>query len=264
MSSIDRKIADWFLITAEVLQKPIVELPLEELRDDILASFDARMLSSNLRDAQGRITVRGFGWSSSDPTSRAANETIATAFRSLDAGMFDFHPLLQWYARTGEAHPQSVGHIPWRFLDAWQIHEVFAMLKSLNAEQQMSIPMHVRGVEHQAVVVCRSGRDFTDQDLRLARSLQPMFSALQRQAELLASRAIPAELTGVLSGRELAVLRSIARGNTAQGTARELLVSPRTVEKHLENAYRKLGVSNRVSAVVVASQLGLVESPATR
>ena len=70
-------------------------------------------------------------------------------------------------------------------------------------------------------------------------------------APILAARPVPADLASSLSGRELAVLRSIAEGHGVPATARELGVSPRTVEKHLEHAYRKLGVGNRHAAVAV-------------
>jgi DNA-binding CsgD family transcriptional regulator len=264
MSSVQRTIADWFLITAEVSQRPSAELPLDELSDSILTSFDGSMLTSNVRDAAGNVAVRGFGWTSSGPSSAEANDAIAALFRVLDLELFDYHPLLRWYAGTGDPRPQSVGHVPRQFLEAWQTHEVHNILKGLGAEQQLSIPLLVNGIEHQAVVVCRSGRDFTDDDLRLARSLQPLFTSLQKQAEVLASHAIPSQLADVLTGRELAVLRCVSLGMTADSAGRALSVSPRTVEKHLENTYRKLGVRNRVSAVLVAAQLGLIEPEPAR
>jgi DNA-binding NarL/FixJ family response regulator len=44
--------------------------------------------------------------------------------------------------------------------------------------------------------------------------------------------------------------------------ARRLVVAERTVHKHLERAYAKLGVSDRVSAVLRAQRLGILPEPA--
>ena len=52
---------------------------------------------------------------------------------------------------------------------------------------------------------------------------------------------------------------SLAEGYTAYGISRRLAISPRTVQKHLEHIYRKLAVSDRLSAVQVAVELGLVD-----
>ena len=61
-----------------------------------------------------------------------------------------------------------------------------------------------------------------------------------------------------LSAREIGVLEYAARGFTVGQIARRLGLSPRTVETHLANAYRKLGVRNRVQALARASGLGLI------
>ena len=61
-----------------------------------------------------------------------------------------------------------------------------------------------------------------------------------------------------LSAREIEVLEHAARGFTVGQIARRLALSPRTVETHLGNAYRKLGVRNRVQALARASGLGLI------
>ena len=52
-----------------------------------------------------------------------------------------------------------------------------------------------------------------------------------------------------LTGRETQILRLVAAGRTNIAIAHELQVSPRTVAKHLEHLYRKLGVSSRAAAV---------------
>jgi DNA-binding NarL/FixJ family response regulator len=61
-----------------------------------------------------------------------------------------------------------------------------------------------------------------------------------------------------LSAREIEVLEHAARGFTVGQIARRLVLSPRTIETHLGNAYRKLGVRNRVQALARASALGLI------
>jgi DNA-binding NarL/FixJ family response regulator len=77
----------------------------------------------------------------------------------------------------------------------------------------------------------------------------------------LSRRARQARETGTsanLSAREIEVLEHAARGFTVGQVARRLELSPRTVETHLGNAYRKLGVGNRVQALARASELGLI------
>src|SRR5262245_10626136 len=62
-----------------------------------------------------------------------------------------------------------------------------------------------------------------------------------------------------LSAREIEVLEYAARGFTVGQIGRRLVLSSRTVETHLANAYRKLGVGNRVQALARASKLGLIQ-----
>lgn len=52
-----------------------------------------------------------------------------------------------------------------------------------------------------------------------------------------------------LTRRESEILYLVARGETDQQVASSLYVSTRTVNKHLQNIYRKLGVSRRAEAI---------------
>ena len=61
-----------------------------------------------------------------------------------------------------------------------------------------------------------------------------------------------------LTPREQVILAALARGCTAQGIAARLGISPRTVHKHLEHLYRKLGVRDRLMAVQRARDAGLL------
>ena len=61
-----------------------------------------------------------------------------------------------------------------------------------------------------------------------------------------------------MSQREREVLQLVARGLTNQQIADRLVISIRTVKKHVENINGKLGAQNRIQAVDRARELGLL------
>ena len=72
-------------------------------------------------------------------------------------------------------------------------------------------------------------------------------------------RRVPAASDeGVLSERELQVLRCLARGLTTAQAATELFISENTVKTHTRHILEKLEVSNRVEAVAKAMVSGLL------
>jgi DNA-binding CsgD family transcriptional regulator len=83
---------------------------------------------------------------------------------------------------------------------------------------------------------------FTDGDLALLRMITPALSRLMRE------RPVP-RLPACLTPRERRVLSSVAAGRSNAEIAAELSVAPSTVRKHLEHAFRKLGVTSRLAAV---------------
>lgn len=62
-----------------------------------------------------------------------------------------------------------------------------------------------------------------------------------------------------LTDRELAVLQLLAEGLHNKQVARRLGISARTVERHCDSVYGKLGVGSRTEAVVRAIAIKLVE-----
>jgi DNA-binding CsgD family transcriptional regulator len=77
--------------------------------------------------------------------------------------------------------------------------------------------------------------------------------AEQARAELMASGETPPSGTAAslrsLTPQELQVALIVAQGNTTREAAAALFVSPKTVEFHLGNTYRKLGVRSRAELV---------------
>jgi two-component system nitrate/nitrite response regulator NarL len=85
-----------------------------------------------------------------------------------------------------------------------------------------------------------------------------------RLPDLLVSRAArrPAPtdeefLVGLLTAREVEVLRLLATGQSAGDIARQLVISPNTVRTHVQNIMLKLGVHSRLEAVALARRAGL-------
>jgi DNA-binding NarL/FixJ family response regulator len=62
-----------------------------------------------------------------------------------------------------------------------------------------------------------------------------------------------------LTAREREVTKLIAEGHTTQEIAEQLVLSPRTVDRHRENILAKLGLRNRVDLTRYAIRQGLVE-----
>lgn len=61
-----------------------------------------------------------------------------------------------------------------------------------------------------------------------------------------------------LSPRERDVVRLAAAGRSAAASALDLGISEGTVKTHLQNAYEKLGVSDRAAAVAAAMRAGVI------
>jgi DNA-binding NarL/FixJ family response regulator len=76
-----------------------------------------------------------------------------------------------------------------------------------------------------------------------------------------ARRPLPTEEPALaeLTGRELEVLKLVARGRSNAEIARQLYISDATVKTHVKRVLAKLSLRDRVQAVVLAYESGLVQ-----
>jgi DNA-binding NarL/FixJ family response regulator len=64
-----------------------------------------------------------------------------------------------------------------------------------------------------------------------------------------------------LTPREFEILQLVLAGKTNRAIAREISISAKTVEFHLENIYTKIGARTRLMAGLWAVQQGLEAQP---
>jgi HD-GYP domain-containing protein (c-di-GMP phosphodiesterase class II) len=68
----------------------------------------------------------------------------------------------------------------------------------------------------------------------------------------------PVERPAGLTEREVEVVGLLARGMQTKQVARSLGISAKTADRHIQNAYRKMGVSSRAAATLFATEHGLI------
>ena len=69
------------------------------------------------------------------------------------------------------------------------------------------------------------------------------------------------QLKAMLSSKELEVLRCVAVGLSNKEVAKQLKITPRTVESHIYNMFAKTETNNRTELIHKAQELGFLESP---
>lgn len=118
-------------------------------------------------------------------------------------------------------------------------------------DQQSTNGTYVNGVRITAPTVLSDG-----DELGLGRNV--VFEFRRREASSSPQSDPPIDpRSSKLSARELEVAAHVARGMTNPEIGRTLHISPRTVARHLENMYRKLGIGTRAALATFVTQSGL-------
>jgi DNA-binding CsgD family transcriptional regulator len=136
----------------------------------------------------------------------------------------------------------------------------------LDCEDVAQLPLHGAHDTLLRLIVLAAPKRFSVRHMHLLDSLQrPLMTIdkLVRDRLANADAGVPCNSTAHRAGltpREVEVLTMVSDGLLARTIAARLDVSPRTVHKHLGNAYRKLGAHDRLIAVRRAQSLGLISS----
>ncbi|MEU7299688.1 LuxR C-terminal-related transcriptional regulator [Streptomyces sp. NPDC007206] len=231
------------------------------------------MLAGALADLCGGEAVlhKLDDWSEDTGTIGAAPDAVAAELERLGeadlALLRGGYPLAQHYASGTDRTPVTARRAAGR---GWPDSATARLLDAaLGVDHVLGVPLPESTTPITGCLVYRTGTDFTDDHLAMAERAQPLLAAVERQRQLLqewrrqlGGGTAPDERAAdcALTPRETTVLLLLGEALTADAIGRRLGISVRTVHKHVENIYRKLGTRDRLGTVLRAQQLGLVPS----
>ncbi|MDB5881019.1 MAG: hypothetical protein JWP43_897 [Ramlibacter sp.] len=171
------------------------------------------------------------------------------------------HPLVRYHAFEGGRQTHRISDSLSR-RDFRRTPLYADYYRRVGLEHVMAMPLYVDGRTLVSIVLNRRGLDFSERDRERLELLRPHLGFLYRQAcaDAAASQptraplplapVLPEPVPPGLTAREGQVMHWLACGKTDAEIAALLSISPRTVHKHLEHIYVKLGVETRTAAVM--------------
>ena len=207
----------------------------------LVASEVTTLSVCTLKTGRRRVTC--------NPAGAISTRDIAT----FDRFFYD-HPLVRYHA----SHPDGTSH---RISDSMS-QQAFRKTPVYNEyyrrvgfDQAIAVPLFVDSSLLVSFVLNRSRMDFSERDREVLDLLRRPLAALYRNALALQQAQRPIEpaiihdVDAALTAREREIIRWVALGKTNAQIGAILDASPRTIGKHLENIYAKLGVETRTAAV---------------
>ena len=189
---------------------------------------------------------------------------IDPAHLQLFAGLVREHPLVRRYdeTRDGRAYRFSDVISQTRLRSLAIYREFYA---PLGVEYQMAFTLPHSQDRILAVALSRKLRDYSDAERAFVNRARPfLIQAYRNAVEYERARSqngteSAALIEGLrskgLTTREAEVVRLVALGRSNRDSAAALGISERTIGKHLERAFKKLGVSNRSAAAALVWDL---------
>ncbi|MEJ2887054.1 helix-turn-helix transcriptional regulator [Actinomycetospora aeridis] len=258
-----RREGEWLDLVADLVTRPLTAWPVDRVLSLLASSFDAP--ASTFYEQEPGGPVEQHRWPADLYADRLGDALWWGRTRAPED-----HPLLRYYLATGRVEVMQIDDVPDRFADRhvharWRAacDDVF----SPDVIAQVSLPVCLNARTNRSFLVGRADA-YSGEEMALLRRLQRVFAGLDRQisaharwAERAGVHAVPTARAVGLTPRESVVLDMLATGATARAIARRLTVGERTVQKHLQRVYAKLGVADRLAAVQRAQLLGLLPAP---
>ena len=136
-----------------------------------------------------------------------------------------------------------------------------ALRRAWTAWQELEAPYEAARVRVLVGLACRQlgDQEGAEMELDAARGVFQQLGAVPDLARVQAlSQTKAAKTAGGLTAREVQLLRLVAAGKTNRAIAAELVLSERTVDRHVSNIFAKLGVSSRAAATAYAYEHQLI------
>lgn len=167
----------------------------------------------------------------------------AGALSAQDRAAFDRHfhehPLVRFHAYQGGRVPQRItDSVPFEQFRRTALYNDY--YRRIRIDHAIALPIYVRDGLLVSFVLNRTRRDFTDRERALLEVLRPHLAKIYQRINTV----------GQLTARETEVLRWVAAAKSDAQIGAILRISARTVQKHLQNIYDKLGVESRTAAAM--------------
>lgn len=244
-------------LAIHVLEESATASPWAAIAETLSESLDAAALTvTDIRHGRAAPVA----WAPSRMPEKLVHELSRESVRAKN-------PLIAHYSGRPDSVPRTAeevtGRTRWRDSAARSVARRY-----FGSENVLAIPCARNDGVLRSLVVYRSV-PFRTGHREFALRAQPLLSAVDahdrvvsrlrnRHGQAVVHRSREADLTA----RELTVLALLAEGLPAKTIARRLGVSPRTVHKHTQNLYKKLGTRSRVEALLRAQAMGLLDGSA--
>jgi HD-GYP domain-containing protein (c-di-GMP phosphodiesterase class II) len=200
----------------------------------------------------GRVAVPVSVWAKPGPLTRDEQEQVRLhAYHS--ERVLQACPALRPLARLAGSHGErSDGSGYHRGSRAGELPAAAWLLAAADCYQAMREPR-----AHRPALSPQAAAEELGQDARAGKLPSEAVQAVLAAA---GQPAPPVSWPAGLSERECEVLALIARGMATKQVARQLGISPKTCDHHIQRMYRKTGLSTRAGATLYALEHGLIRA----